>query len=302
MTLINEHRLVCFLVSIKEYSLAPSEGGQNISSFSITSCWIFLKVPTAFPCCSDKMLCPTLLVYSLLFPPLPWSASGGLSACFTDVSSTQLLGCFSSGFLKQMFPCVHAPSFLLTPFLSVKTICCCLSDLERDHPIPQMLIFFLVSLALVHMVSRQYLPLFCSSWLTMLMFCSFNLIFLCYPYTHSFVFFSFSFFPFFFFPVTLCFLCTSGPYGISSSLTTAWERKTSHTNCFTLVTTGNLYANFFFCLGAEKKGQLYIFFKLTQTHMSKIKFTFYSCSEYWLLTLSKETCRDQALWLIWLPF
>lgn len=198
LTLINEHRLVCFLLSIKEYSLAPSEGGQNISSFSITSCWIFLKVPTAFPCCSDKMLCPTLLVYSLLFPPLPWSASGGLSACFTDVSSTPLLGCFSSGFLKQMFPCVHAPSFLLTPFLSMKTICCCLSDLERDHPIPQMLIFFLVSLALVHMVSRQYLPLFCSSWLTMLMFCSFNLIFLCYPYTHSFGFFSFSFFLFFF--------------------------------------------------------------------------------------------------------
>lgn len=122
------------------------------------------------------------------------------------------------------------------------------------------------------------------------------------PLHTQFCFFFFLFFSFFFFPVTLCFLCTSGPYGISSSLTTAWERKTSHTNCFTLVTTGNLYANFFFCLGAEKKGQLYIFFKLTQTHMSKIKFTFYSCSEYWLLTLSKETCRDQALWLIWLPF
>lgn len=168
------------------------------------------------------MLCPTLLMCSLLFPPLPWSTSGGLAACFTDVSSTQLLGCFSSGFLQQMFPCVYAPSFLLTPFLSTKTICCCLSDLERDHPIPQMLVFFLDSLALVHMVSRQYLPPVCSSWLTMLMFCSFSLISLCYPYT------------LFFFPVTLCFLCTSGPYGISSSLTTPWKKETSHINSFTL--------------------------------------------------------------------
>lgn len=40
------------------------------------------------------------------------------------------------------------------------------------------------------------------------------------------------------------------------------------------------------------KNQLYIFF--IHTHTSKIKFTFYSCSQYWLLTESKETCRDQS--------
>lgn len=207
------------------------------------------------------MLCPTLLVYPLLFPPLPWSTSGGLAACFTDVSSTQLLSCFSNGFLQQMIPCVYAPSFLLTPFLSIKTICCCLSDLERHHPIPQML-FFLDSGIGTH--GQQAISPSCLFLMT----------------NNVDVFFFQSYFPllplhtaFFFLFLLLCFLCTSGPYGISSSLTRAWRKKTSHT-VLAPVTTGNMYANFFLCSGTEKKNknQLYIFF--IHTHTSKIKFTF----------------------------
>lgn len=57
---------------------------------------------------------------------------------------------------------------------------------------------------------------------------------------------------FFFLFLLLCFLCTSGPYGISSSLTTAWRKKTLHT-VLAPVTTGNMYANFFLCSGTEKK-------------------------------------------------
>lgn len=70
---------------------------------------------------------------------------------------------------------------------------------------------------------------------------------------------------FFFFPVTLCFLCTSGPYGISSSLTAAWKKKTSDINCFTLVTTGSLYANFSLCSGTGKTHTA-LHFLYTHTH------------------------------------
>lgn len=127
-TLVDE--LVSFLKSIKSTPSLSHKEDKNIFPPRLTRCWIFLRVPTTFPCHSDKMLCPTLLVYPLLFPPLPWSTSGGPAACFTDVSSTQLLSCFSNGFLQQMIPCVYAPSFLLTPFLSIKTICCCFRSRE----------------------------------------------------------------------------------------------------------------------------------------------------------------------------
>lgn len=124
-------RWTCQLLEkYKNTPLLSHKEDKNIFPLRLTRCWIFLRVPTTFPCHSDKMLCPTLLVYPLLFPPLPWSTSGGPAACFTDVSSTQLLSCFSNGFLQQMIPCVYAPSFLLTPFLSIKTICCCFRSRE----------------------------------------------------------------------------------------------------------------------------------------------------------------------------
>lgn len=52
----------------------------------------------------------------------------------------------------------------------------------------------------------------------------------------------------------------------------------------------------------NKKKKSALHFLYAHTHTSKIKFTFYSCSQYWLLTDSKETCRDQTLPLSWLPF
>lgn len=99
-----------------------------------------------------------LLLVSLIFS---WSVfllfDGWTAAFLTDVFHRLLHNYFSSGFLKQMFPCLWSfPSWHFNT--NSRFRCCCPLGPVKENTIAVMLIFFSAYLAIIDMYRRNSPP------------------------------------------------------------------------------------------------------------------------------------------------